>query len=103
MELPITVVAVILPVVAGVVTNEASVGLPSLRPSRSRAVAATSTGVVRVGDPVGIGHQRDRLPGRVPLQVEVDERHQRDRSPDARCVHRLGEFDPEARHRGSGR
>ena len=43
MESPMIVEAVILPEVAGAVRNEASVGSPSLRPSRSSAVGATLT------------------------------------------------------------
>src|ERR1035437_4686669 len=42
-ESPTTVDAVILPEVTDLVRNEVSVGSPSLRPSRSSAVAATST------------------------------------------------------------
>ena len=43
MASPTTVEAVILPAVAGLVRNEVSVASPRLRPSRSRAVPATST------------------------------------------------------------
>ena len=42
-ESPMTLEALILPEVTDVVRNEAWVGSPSSRPSRSSAVAATST------------------------------------------------------------